>query len=205
MLQNFFDDIQQDESYTITEPVTLAEAKAQCIVTHTEDDDYFTNILIAACRATVENYCHISLVEKTVTASLRIENNISTRFPSGYCSPQDQDNVIELPYGPVKENPSVTQISVNGTISSLTENQEYSLTGSLYKNIVLNGAGTFLLVYKTGYQNAIPRDLKLAILNEISFRYEKRGDETKRYNADVPGVCAAAQVLADKYRRVAWH
>lgn len=205
MLQNFFDDIEQEESYTITEPVTLAEAKAQCIVTYTEDDDYFTNVLIPACRAILENYCHISLVEKTVTATLRIENNITTRFPSGYCNPQDQDNVIELPYGPVKEDPAVTQISPNGAISSLTENEEYSLTGSLYKNIILNTTGTFLLVYKTGYQNAIPRDLKLAILNEIAFRYDKRGDETKRYAADTPGVCAAAQVLADKYRRVAWH
>lgn len=205
MLQNFFDDIQQEESYTITEPVTLAEAKSQCIVTHTEDDDYFTNILIPACRGVLENYCHVSLVEKTITATLRIENNISTRFSSGYCRPGDQDNVIELPYGPIKEILNITQLSSNGAVSTMTENEDYTLTATLFKNIIFNATGTFLLVYKAGYQTVIPRDLKLAILNEIAFRYEHRGDEGKKYQADQPGVCAASQVLADKYRRIAWH
>jgi len=205
MLQNFFTDIQQEESYTITEPVTLAEAKAQCIVTHNEDDDYFTDMLIPACRAVLENYCHISLVEKTVTVALRIENNISTRFSNNYRSPEDEENIFELPYGPIKELLSVTQKTSGGGLQTLTENEDFSLTGTQFKSMTMNAACALLIVYTSGYQNAIPKDLKLAILNEIAFRYEKRGDEGKRYNADQPGVCAASQVLADKYRRIVWH
>jgi len=204
MLQNFFDDIQQDDSYVTTEPVTLAEAKTQCIVTHNEDDDYFTNTLIPAARATVENYCHICLVEKTVTATLRIENNISTKFYASYQSPEYTENVIELPYGPIKDISSITRIC-GSSITALAEHADYELTGALYKNITLNSAGNYILVYTTGYRNSIPKDLKLAILNELAFRYEKRGDEGKRYSTDQPGLCAASQALADKYRRVAWH
>jgi len=205
MLQNFFDDISQEESYTPpTEPVTLAEAKSHCYITHNEDDDYLANFLIPACRAVLENYCHISLVEKTVTATLRIENNISTRFSNSYRSSEDQENVIELPYGPFKEFTSITRVC-GTSVTNLTENEDYMLTGSLYKHITLNSTGTYIIIYHTGYQNAIPLDLKLALLNEILFRYEKRGDESKRYNADVPGVCAASQIIADKYRRIAWH
>jgi len=204
MLQNFYNDIQQEESYSITEPISLAEAKSHCYITHAEDDDYLTNILIPACRTVLENYCHISLVEKTVTATLRIENNISTRFSNSYRSPEDQENVIELPYGPFKELSSITRVC-GSVITNLTENEDFALTGTLYKQLALNSTGTFLIVYSTGYQNAIPKDLKLAILNELAFRYEKRGDESKRYNADQPGVCAASQILADKYRRLAWH
>lgn len=205
MLQNFFDDIDKQESYTpTTEPVSLAEAKSHCLISHSEDDDYLTNILIPACREVLEDYCHISLVEKVVTATLRIENNISTRFSAAYRSPEDQDNVIELPYGPIKEMTSVTRVC-GGLVTALTDEQDYNLTGTAFKQISLNSTGAFLLIYKTGYQNTIPRDLKLAILNEIAYRYEKRGDEGRKYLADQPGVCPAAQILAEKHRRIAWH
>lgn len=204
MLQNYFTDIQQEESYVGQEPVTLAEAKAHCYITHTEDDEYLSNMLIPACRQIMEDYCHISIVEKTVTATLKIESNVSTRFASCYNETRDQDNLFELPYGPVKSFLSGTMKSSNGALITMEENTDYSLSGSLYKSMVINSGGDFLLVYLTGYKNAIPYDLKLAILNEIAFRYELRGDKTNRYAQQNVGMCEASQAIADKYRRVAW-
>lgn len=204
MLQNFFTDIDQEESYVITEPVTLAEAKSHCYITHTEDDDYLSSILIPACRQVLEDYCHISIVEKTVTATLKIQNNIRLSNPSGFNSIRDEDNLFELPYGPVKEVLSMTMKTSNGCLNDLVENEDYTLSGSLYKSMVINSTGDIILVYKTGYANAIPRDLKLAILNEIAFRYELRGDKTNRYAQQNVGACESSAFLADKYRRLAW-
>lgn len=203
MLQNFFTDIDQEESYVITEPVTLDEAKSHCYITHDEDDDYLSNTLIPACRQVLENYCQISIVEKSVTATLKIQSNIRLSDPSGYLDIRDNDNLFELPYGPVKAISSMTQVTTNGNILDMVENEDYSLSGNLYKSVVINSAGDFILVYTTGYANAIPRDLKLAILNEIAFRYELRGDKTNRYAQQNVGACESSAFLADKYRRLA--
>lgn len=204
MLQNFFTDIDQDESYVNQEPVTLAEAKSHCYITHDEDDAYLTNTLIPACRKAVENFCHISIIEKTITATLKIENNIRTGFITGYVDMRDEDNLFEIPYGPVKALSSITMKTSNGCLHTLVENEDYQLSGSLYKSMVINSTGTMILVYVTGYKNAIPYDLKLAILNEIAFRYELRGDKTNRYAQQNVGMCESATYLAEKYRRVAW-
>jgi uncharacterized phiE125 gp8 family phage protein len=204
MLQNFFTDIDQEESYVGQEPVSLSEAKAHCYISHTEDDDYLTGILIPGARQSVENYCHISLVEKTITATLKIENNIRLSDPSGYLDIRDNDNVFELPYGPVKSLLSATLKSSNGELIAMAENEDYLIEGNLYKSMTINSTGTILLVYTSGYKNAIPYDLKLAILNEIAFRYELRGDKTNRYAQQNVGMCESATYLAEKYRRLAW-
>lgn len=204
MLQNFFTDIDQEESYVGQEPITLAEAKSHCYISHDEDDDYLANILIPACRQAVENYCHISIVEKTVTATLEIQNNIRLSSPSYLTDEADNDNIFELPYGPVKELLSATMKTSNGCLNSMVENEDYLLSGSLYKSMTVNSTGRFLLVYLTGYRNAIPYDLKLAILNEIAFRYEQRGDKTNRYAQQNVGMSEASTYLAEKYVRNAW-
>lgn len=208
MVQNDFIDIDKTESYVGTEPITLAEAKAHCYIDGTDDDVYVSS-LITACRQIVENYCHISIVEKTITVTLEISNTISTRYrpATGALNPSNSGqpyNDFELPFGPVKSVSKITSISSNGVANDLVEGEDYSLKGILYKTLCLFGAyGTNILIYTTGYVN-VPADLKLAILNQIAFNFEKRGDENKRYNADKPGVCAASRILADKYRRMAW-
>jgi hypothetical protein len=206
MIQNDFIDIDKTESYVGTEPISLAEAKAHCYVDGA-DDDALLSFLITACRQTVENYCHISIVEKTITATLEISNYLSTRYVGTSLNPSNSGlpyNEVELPFGPVKAFTKITSITSNGVANDLVEGDDYFLKGTLYKTLCLQSAsGTNILVYTTGYIN-MPNDLKLAILNEIAFRLEKRGDESKRYNADQPGICAASRVLAEKYRRMAW-
>ena len=47
------------------EPITLAEAKTQLLVSHNQDDDYITS-LIAAARTWCEHYCNRHFVRKAV-------------------------------------------------------------------------------------------------------------------------------------------
>jgi|GEM_PF-1099546 len=206
MVQNDFIDIDKTESYVGTEPISLAEAKAHCYVDGT-DDDALISFLITACRQAVENYCHISIVEKTITATIEISNCFTTRYIGPILNPTNAGmvyNEVELPFGPVKSFTKITSISSNGVANDQVEGDDYFLKGTLYKTLCLQSVyDTNILVYTTGYVN-LPSDLKLAILNEIAFRLEKRGDESKRYNADQPGICAASRVLAEKYRRMAW-
>ena len=63
-MRNNIIDIRRSES-SPTEPCTLAEAKAQCIVTYTDDDALIT-ALITKARKIIENYCNISIVTQSV-------------------------------------------------------------------------------------------------------------------------------------------
>lgn len=53
-----------------SEPVSLAEAKLQCRVENTEDDSYFSTILIPAARGAVEKFCNRSFVSKQYIQTL---------------------------------------------------------------------------------------------------------------------------------------
>ena len=206
MVQNDFIDIDKTESYVGTEPVTLAEAKAHCYIDGAQDDAKISD-LIGECREVVENYCHISIVEKTITATMEISNTLSTRYyaAAGNLNPSNSGqpyNDIELPFGPIKAVSKITSISSNGVANDLVEGEDYSVKGTLYKTLCMFGAyGTNILIYTTGYIN-VPGGLKLAILNEIAFRYEHRGDKGKRY--EIGELCPDAEGFAKKYRRMAW-
>lgn len=220
-------DVFKDESYTCSlsqEPVTLAQAKAQCRVDFTDDDDYITT-LISQCRAAIETYCNISIVVKTI--SITIANNYglpqdsvnrygpiySSSFGAQYISRWDLNffgygmagKWFRLPYGPIRAITSVTMISQANppVVSILTLNTDYflrgaALPGSFQEIMIPNWSNNCLIVYYAGYLT-VPSDLKLAILNEIAFRYESRGDATNRYAQQNVGICEAARVLADKY------
>lgn len=166
-----------------TEPVTLAQAKVQCRIDFTDDDTFVTQ-LITQCRRMVEAATGISLVAKTVVATM------------------DLLTEIEIPYGPVI---SITSfVDKNG--NAITTDQ-YELTGSLFKRL---NPTNFLfyksvLTYSAGYgSNQVEPDLCLAILNEIAFRYEQRGETGDTRKSVNPGICEAAQVLCDPYKRLSW-
>lgn len=190
----------QENSYygEIEEPVSLDEAKKHLIVTYDDDDDYITE-LISQCRQQVEDYTHTSIVPKTVTVTISAEGRLKLAF-SAY------DNFeygkIELPFGPVISDVQVTRLyPQTQSIEIMQEGDTFVILGTQFKKIGLT-PGEYLLIYQTGYGTGIPRNMKLAIFNEIAFRYEKRGDESKRYNADQPGICAASQALVDKLIRI---
>lgn len=204
MIVNTFTDVDKQEAYTGTEPVSLADAKAHIRVDFT-DDDVQILAMITAARQAIEDYCHISLVRKTITLTLEAAESIRSNYAQPY-QVRPNFNQFELPYGPIISVDMVTSLDNNGSsVIACTLNQDYFLTGVAFKTIkILNAFTNNILVYTAGYA-ALPGPLRLAILNEIAYRYELRGDpqNISRVTAFThPGVCESARILADPYKRL---
>lgn len=206
-MSNRIIDIKRVES-SPTEPVTLTEVKAHLIITSTDDDTLLT-ALITQCRKAIEEYCAISIVSKTITMTA------------------DLCKEWELPYGPVTGIQSVqTRTGGEGSGPGVYATQESGWTtdGEEFLTFAPTTAGTFnpgapftghfqwgpyaspygstfmryKIVYTAGY-STVPQALNLAIMNEIAFRYELRGNEM---NFD--GICFPARAIADPYKRNLW-
>ena len=206
-MQNNIIDIKRTES-SPTEPCTLAEAKLQAVVTYSDDDTLIT-ALITKARKMIENYCNVSIVAQTVTMIA------------------DLYNEWELPYGPVTGIAGVqtrtgTEGSGPGTYATATSG--WSTDGIQFVSFFPGGAGGFnagdpfrgyfqwgqypspygqapgnryKITYTTGY-SPVPDDLKQAVLVQIVWLYEHRGEEKDEK------ICEAAQVYAGPYLRKLW-
>lgn len=207
MSSNRIIDVKKVES-SPAEPLTLTQVKAHLIITSTDDDTMLT-ALITQCRIAVEEYCAISVVSKTITLIA------------------DLCREWELPYGPVTGIQSVaTRTGGEGSGPGVyaTQDSGWTTDGSEFLSFCPAPAGGFnpgvpftgyfqwgpyaspfgfrgnryKIIYTAGY-STVPELLKLAILNEISFRYENRGDMK-----DFDGICFAAQTIADPFKRKLW-
>ena len=160
-----------------TEPCTLAEAKTHLKVDSTDYNDKIT-ALITACRKKLERWLGVSIVEKTIELTV------------------DFTEEDYLPYGPVS---AISEVKVRtGTETDGTPEWEI-LTGDDYTTdgedyIVFNSSllGRHKITYTAGYATC-PEDLKEALLQEIAYRYENRGDSGS--------VCEASKNLAHSYKR----
>lgn len=153
------------------EPVSLAVAKKWARAkTGTEEDEIFT-LLITAARACIEEFTLLSLVPKS--CEVIIENPAAP---------------MEVPYGPVTGG--VTYTDQDGNTTYPTQ------IGYEFPE-VLPYTGYLTLRYYAGYtSDAIPAELKTAILDQVNFMYENRGD-----NSDTAVVCLKAQIACQKYSR----
>lgn len=97
--------------------------------------------------------------------------------------------LFELPYGPTRDQ---TAKDRNGNDVSL------SMMGD---KVVINGEVKIL--YEAGY-NPIPERLLLAVKNELAFRHQNRGDQSKDLTLGVQYLCESALSLCQEYRRLAW-
>lgn len=156
----------------VTEPVTLAEAKQWCKIELdiTEENTLLTQ-LITAARKQLEGYLCISLVDKTVTAILR--NELGS---------------IELPYGPVKDITIVKDANGNAV-----DTGNYEITGEEFKKLKSPCDNFITVVYETGY-DLMPDYFKTAILNQILYLYENRGDAIN--------ISPMASMLLKPHRRI---
>jgi len=137
-----------------TEPVTLDEAKGWLKISDdiTDDDDLLTE-LITVARQMCEKYSCISFIERTVKATLN--NSLGS---------------ISLPYGPV------------GTISSYKDYNDTTVTstavkGSEFKILYEPCIDYIEVTYLAGYAT-LPYNLKRAVLCQVAYLYENRGDAT---------------------------
>jgi len=196
-------DIAKDESYIVSEPVTLDEAKLQAYA-NDYDDDKITS-LITQSRQVVENYCNISIINKTITVTGFLENTPTTKYWN-YANTKQDFLQLELPYGPVGNIVSITGATTfNPTTSNpLVLNQDYFIYGTLFKTIrVMNNFDELIMAYYAGYDSC-PEQLKLAILAQLSFLFENRGDSVNRYAQQNVGISEVAQQLANAFIRQSW-
>ena len=205
-MKNNIIDIRRTES-SPTEPCTLAEAKAQAVITYSDDDTLITS-LITKARKIIENYCSVSIVAQTVTMIADIWNE------------------WELPYGPVTGITGVetrTGSEGSGPSTYATQTSGWSTEGLEFVTFTPAGAGfnpgapfvgyfqwgqyaspfgqgpgnRYKITYTTGY-NPVPQDLKQAVLLQIVWLYEHRGEERTET------ICEAARNYADPYLRKLW-
>lgn len=163
------------ESDASAEPVTVDEAKAWIKVDVADDDDIIEQ-LITTARQQCEQYLKISLVERTITATLL-----------------NQTGGIELPYGPVNSIESFTDLDDNDI-----DADSYKMRGEdgNFKWLQTSFCEAVKITYTAGY-TSLKKVFKTAISQQTAWLYENRGD-AKMADQLSPMVIATLK----PYRRV---
>lgn len=146
------------------EPVTLAEAKAQCRIDDTSSDTIL-GIQIAAARAHVEAYCGVRFAEQTV--AIKCDNF---------------DDFAWLPEAPVQSITSITYVDTAGATQTLADTVYEERFDGLSAEIVLKHGQTWPAIQPgsritvtavVGYEE-VPESVKQAMLLLIGFWFENR-------------------------------
>jgi uncharacterized phiE125 gp8 family phage protein len=176
-----------------SEPITLAEAKAQCRTDSTADDALLTSLIIAA-RMVAE----LILGRALITQTLRLLCDVA---PTGQS--------LSLPRPPLQ---SITHIKTYDDADVATlfpASQYYADSSSQPGRVVLRGAARwpaigrsahgFEVQYVVGYGAAadVPAAIKQGMLAHIAQLYTHRGDELQREGQPDPrAIAIPAQALA---------
>lgn len=155
------------------EPVTLDEVKRHLnLIFDTDDsftftdDDTYLTELIPECREALEKITGLSFAPKTLKAT--IQNSVGG---------------AELPYGPVTSE--VDYLDEDGEVPEITMRGARITTCSDY----------LVATYDAGYE-VLPKALKRALLEEIAWRYNHRGEEVD--------ISEPARKLAKLYKTITW-
>lgn len=162
-----------EDGYYSEEPVSLALAKQYCRILTGDAEDELINLFISSARLAIEKYTGLSLVAKVAQTMI--------------LAPQQG---FEIPFGPITS--SITWVDQGQTGSSMqTIGFDFPKTETPYSIVTT-------ATYNCGYTTStIPVELKNAILYQVNFLYENRGD-----NNDQATLCKAAANLARKYSRI---
>lgn len=170
-------------------PVSLAEAKAQCRVRHSEEDAFITR-LIEAATAHVEQALSISISEQTWRLNL-------DTF---------KDEII-LPRGPIISVDAFTYLDDAGISQPVGAIYTEDLTGDRPRVTLSDGESwpsvydapsAVAIEYTAGMTN-VPPDLLHAILLLIGGWYEQRVSVSDKASKEVP---LAFEALLQTHRRV---
>lgn len=159
-------------------PITLAEAKRHLVVTFDDDDSYITE-LITQCIRSVEKETGTCIQPQTVFVLADIIKE------------------FQLPCGPITSFTSAEIKTGINVYAALTQDTGFEIDSDLqFARFIPYQFGRMKLTYDAGYGADIPEDLKLAVLNEIAFRYENRGDQKNIYANQHVGLSEGARTLA---------
>lgn len=172
---NYINDFTAIPIAPITEPVTVAEAKSYCRVSGSAEDSLFT-ILITQAREAIEVATGLSLIPKDITTYF---NNISGGF--------------EIPFGPI--DISTFQLFDMEQDALEITGTDLQLIGDEFPKLVYPKYANLKATYEAGY-TTIPTDLKVAILDQVSYDYENRG-----LDADT-GICNKSWKACQRWTRV---
>lgn len=157
----------------VSDPVTLADAKAQCRVDGTDEDELIDG-LIAAATAHVEAYTGRSIITQT----LRLKTDAFT------------DEIL-LPRGPVQSVSSVTYYDANGneqtaspTLYQLSENSVFRVPGASWPTTD-EGKDRVSIIYVAGEAAPQPA-VRHAILLLIGWWYDNRSAASSTAMKEVP-------------------
>ena len=169
---NYINDFSAVPIAPIVEPVTLAEAKLYCRVT-TSAEDTLINLMITQAREAIEVATGLSLISKTVVVWFT-----------------NWDGSFNLPFGPV--NSFTSLIDQNGdTIDAA----DYTLVGGKFPQLQRPSFQKLKATYVVGYAT-IPNDLKIAILDQVSYDYENRGLDSDT------GICEKTWKACQRWTRI---
>ena len=166
-----------------TEPVTKDEVKAFCKLSTGTTEDTVLDLLIAAARQDCESYCNISFITRTVTAY--INNSCGGIF---------------LPYAPVVAITSVTDFDGN----ALVVDEGYKTFGTTWMQLLTPEVDGLTVVYTAGY-TTLPKDLKLAVLQQVFYLYRNRGeisDVTRNDQSTQLSLSPQAKATMSRLKRV---
>jgi uncharacterized phiE125 gp8 family phage protein len=173
---NYINDFRFIPFGPITEPVTLEEAKNYCRILNLNADDDLIEMLITQSREAVEAATGLSLIRKNVITYF---NNISGDF--------------DIPFGPIDID-SFELFDMNQDELEIT-GTNLQLIGDEYPKLSFPRYANLKATYDAGFVN-VPADLKIAILDQISYSYENRG-----LDADT-GICNKTWKACQRWTRV---
>ncbi|MDQ1183576.1 head-tail connector protein [Agrobacterium larrymoorei] len=151
--------------------VALAEVKARLLINHEDDDDDLT-AMIREATAYVETYCNIRLLPQTLT-----------------CECDGWRDFSRLPDGPISAN-AVTVINYvdgSGAAQTLSTDAYRVLHDGLEAQIapkagkvwpVAHYAERIKLTIDAGYVDAVPCEVRAAILLRVATSYQNRENVT---------------------------
>lgn len=168
-------------------PATLAEAKRHLNLQFDvegsyefNDDDTYIQALIDVATEAMSKFTGLSLMRRTVTATIRNDKGGQA-----------------IPYGPY-----VSGFTLANADGEDIPADDYTL---LSAKIIKPRCSYLVSTYLAGYlPENIPAALKYAVLHQVAFLYDSRGSQGKQYVAENIGISESARALAKPYRKTTW-
>lgn len=191
-MKNLTIDLKRVAYLTTTYPVTLDDAKTQLHITYTEDDAELTSMIPRAIKQ-IEAYCNISIIYQRIQW-------IADLFSEW-----------KLPYGPVIGIESVQNRDSNagsGVGGFTTATGNWRIDGDTFSAVGIGpfefdlttgscGPNRFKITYTAG-MSEVPDDLKQAILKQVVWLFEHKGDE------GLTGLSKEVEEMINPYKVVIW-